>query len=73
MNIKKYEVSITHEGGFFFADENNESCDGSQNHDILNLDIAISVYNANNYGLIELREYEDIDSDEYIILRSKKE
>jgi len=70
---KKYLNAISHVGGFFYADENNESCDGSQNNDIDDYATALQIYKKNNYGLVELRAYiHDSDDDEYVILMSKK-
>ncbi len=66
-----YVVAISHEGGFFFADENNESCDGSQDHWIDSLDVAKNIFSKNNYGKVELLEYEFEDCDEYIVLENK--
>lgn len=76
-NNQRFFVSISHEGGFFFADENNESCDGSQDYIINNLETAKEVYNQNNYGEVRLCKYDldvsdpDSDEDAYSLILSK--
>ncbi len=68
----KYVVRICNEGGQFFADENNESCDGSQDYFIDNLNTAKQVYAKNNNGNIELQEYDGSDDwEHYVVLESK--
>ncbi len=68
----KYVVSIFNGGEQFFADENNESCDGSQDHFINDFATAKKVYNLNNNGRIELREYNGSEDWEYYIIWAEK-
>jgi len=69
---RHYEVLVTHEGGCFWHgadDADSDSRETSEGAEIFDLKTAKKIYNKNNYGLVELREF--INHDEYIILMSK--
>ncbi len=69
---KKYVVSVINNSWGFFIDKNNESCDCSLENSIPDINTAKQVYDLNNKGSVELREYvETNDLLQYNILQSK--
>ncbi len=66
---KKYVVSVNINGWKFFVVKDNECCKYHLKNSITNLEKAKQVFNKNNYGKVELREYKN---EKYKVLQSKE-
>lgn len=66
---KKYVVSVNINGWKFFVVKDNECCECNLKNSVTNLEKAKQIFNKNNYGKVELREYKN---EKYKVLQSKE-
>ncbi len=66
---KKYVVSVNIKGWKFFVVKDNECCECHLKNSVTNLETAKQIFNKNNYGKVELREYKN---EKYKVLQSKE-